>query len=62
MRLIDRIALQRAISMLLGFIISLVEVFQKSKKDEEEEQPQPKPEPRRRPLRDLLDNIFGDKK
>jgi hypothetical protein len=48
--------------MLLGFIISLVEVFQKSKKDEEEEQPQPKPEPRRRPLRDLLDNIFGDKK
>ena len=64
MRLIDRIALKRAIQMLLDFILAIVKMFDKSTPENKPDSPvKPKPKPKR-PLRDLVDNIlpWRDKK
>ena len=64
MRLIDRIALKRAIQMLLDFILAIVKMFDKSTPENKPDGPvKPKPKPKR-PLRDLVDNIlpWRDKK
>jgi len=56
MRLIDRIALNRAIKMLLGFILSIIKIFDKRAPESKPNSPvKPKP---KRPLKDLVDNIL----
>ena len=56
MRLIDRIALNRAIKMLLGFILSVIKIFDKSTPENKPDGPvKPKP---KRPMKDLVDNIL----
>jgi len=58
MRLIDRIALKRAIQMLLDFILAIIKMFDKSTPENKPDGPvKPRPKPKR-PLRDLVDNIF----
>jgi hypothetical protein len=58
MRLIDRIALNRAIQMLLDFILTIIKIFDKSTPEHKPDGPvNPKPSPKRRPLKDLIDNI-----
>jgi hypothetical protein len=64
MRLIDRIALKRAIQMLLDFILAIIKMFDKSTPENKPDGPvKPRPKPKR-PLRDLVDNIlpWRDKK
>jgi hypothetical protein len=54
MRLIDRIALNRAIQMLLDFILAIIKMFDKSTPENKPDSPvKPK-----RPLKDLVDNIL----
>lgn len=53
MRLIDRIALNRGIKLLINFIIRLVEIF--NKKDIDEISPEPD---RPKPLKNLIDKII----
>ena len=56
MRLIDRIALNRAIQMLLDFILAIIKMFDKSTPENKPNSPvKPKP---KRPLKDLVDNIL----
>jgi hypothetical protein len=56
MRLIDRIALNRAVKILLNFILALVKMFDKSTPENKPDGPvKPKP---KKPLRDLVDNIL----
>jgi hypothetical protein len=56
MRLIDRIALNRAIQMLLDFILAIIKMFDKSTPENKPDSPvKPKP---KRPLKDLVDNIL----
>ena len=56
MRLIDRIALNRAVKMLLDFILTIIKMFDKSTPENKPDGPvKPKP---RRPLKDLVDNIL----
>jgi hypothetical protein len=51
MRLLDRIALQRLITLILNFILTLVKLFVPEPKEDGDE-PQPKPPRKRwRPLR-----------
>jgi len=58
MRLIDRIALNRAVKMLLDFILAIVKMFDKSTPEDKPDGPvKPKPSPKRRPLKDLIDNV-----
>ena len=58
MRLIDRIALNRAIHMLLDFILSIIKVFEKkTPENKPEDLVKPKP-PKRKRLKDLVDNIL----
>ena len=58
MRLIDRIALNRAIQMLLDFILVIIKMFDKSAPENKPDSPvKPKPKPKR-PLKDLVDNIL----
>jgi hypothetical protein len=59
MRLIDRIALNRAIQMLLDFILAIIKMFDKGAPEDKPDGPvKPKPSPKRRPLKDLVDNIL----
>jgi hypothetical protein len=53
MRLIDRIALSRAVKLLVDFIIRLVEIFNKKNIDESN----PKPN-RPKPIKNLLDKVI----
>ena len=53
MRLIDRIALSRAVKLLVDFIIRLVEIF--NKKNTEETNPKPH---RPKPIKNLLDKVI----
>jgi hypothetical protein len=55
MRLIDRIALNRAIQMLLSFVLSLVKMF---KTEPDSPTPGGPAKPKKRPVKDLLDNIL----
>lgn len=56
MRLIDRIALNRAIKILLDFILAVLKIFEKHIPTDDVINPvKPK---RRRPLKDLVDNIL----
>lgn len=55
MRLIDRIALNRAVQMILSFILSLVKIF---KKESDNPAPGGPAKPKRRPVKDLLDNVL----
>jgi hypothetical protein len=56
MKLIDRIALNRAVKMLLDFILTIIKMFDKSTPENKPDGPvKPKP---KRPLRDLVDNIL----
>jgi len=56
MRLIDRIALNRAIQMLLNFILAIIKIFDKSNPEDKPNSPvKPKP---KRPIKDLVDNIL----
>ena len=58
MRLIDRIALNRAINIFLNFILAVLKIFEKHLPQEEDKTPvKPKPK-HKRPLKDLVDNIF----
>lgn len=57
MRLIDRIALSRAIRTLLDFILDLVEMLVKNDNRHKPDGPVT-PKPRRKPLKDLVDNIL----
>lgn len=58
MRLIDRIALNRAVNMLLDFILAIIKIFNKSIPEDKPNNPNPvKPKPKR-PLKDLLDNVL----
>lgn len=58
MRLIDRIALNRAIQMALNFILAIIKIFDKGTPEDKPDGPvKPKPKPRR-PLKDLVDNIL----
>jgi hypothetical protein len=56
MRLIDRIALNRAIQMALNFILAIIKMFDKRPPENKPDGP-PKPKPKR-PLKDLVDNIL----
>ena len=56
MRLIDRIALNRAIKILLDFILAVLKIFEKHIPEDKPNTPiKPK---RHRPLKDLVDNIL----
>jgi hypothetical protein len=55
MKLIDRIALNRAVSLLLNFIIRLLETF--NKKNKEGSKPVT-PKPRPRPLKNVIDHVI----
>jgi hypothetical protein len=56
MRLIDRIALNRAVHMLLDFILAILKIFNKSTPEDKPNNPiKPKS---KKPLKDLLDNIL----
>lgn len=58
MRLIDRIALNRAIQMLLNFILTIIKIFDKGSPENKPDGPvKPKPKSKK-PLRDLVDNIL----
>jgi hypothetical protein len=58
MRLIDRIALNRAIHMLLDFILSILKMFEKeTPENKPDDSVKPKP-PKRKRLKDLVDNIL----
>ena len=58
MRLIDRIALNRAIHMLLDFILSIIKMFEKeTPENKPDDLVKPKPSKRKR-LKDLVDNIL----
>lgn len=58
MRLIDRIALNRAVHMLLDFILAIIKIFNKSTPKNKPNNLNPvKPKPKR-PLKDLLDNVL----
>jgi hypothetical protein len=58
MRLIDRIALNRAVQMFLDFILAIIKMFDKSSPENKPDGPvKPKPKPKK-PLRDLVDNIL----
>jgi hypothetical protein len=54
MKLIDRIALNRAIQIILNFILAILKVFAKSTP----EQKPNTPKPNKRPLKDLLDKTL----
>lgn len=56
MRLIDRIALNRAIKLILDFILSVLKIFAKEKQGDKPNIPAPKQ--RKRPLKDLVDNVL----
>lgn len=56
MRLLDRIAVTRAIQTLLDFIIEIVKIFTKKNNIDKPDGPV-KPKPRRRPLRDWINNV-----
>lgn len=56
MKLIDRIALNRAIKILLDFILAILKIFEKHIPTNTPSNPiKPK---RHRPLQDLLDNVL----
>ena len=55
MRLIDRIALNRAVAMILSFILSLVKIF---KKESDSPTPSGPVKPKKRLVKDLLDNVL----
>lgn len=57
MRLIDRIALSRAIKTILDFILELVKMFVKDN-DKHKPNGSVKPKTRRKPVKDLLNNIL----
>jgi hypothetical protein len=58
MRLIDRIALNRAIQMVLNFILAIIKIFDKGAPEDKPNGPiKPKPKPKR-PLKNLVDNIL----
>jgi hypothetical protein len=56
MRLIDRIALNRAIQMALNFVLAIIKMFDKGAPEDKPNSPiKPKP---KRPLKDLVDNVL----
>lgn len=55
MRLIDRIALNRAIKLLSDFIIKLIEVL--NRKNQNNTKPKPKPQ-KIRPIKKIIDTIM----
>jgi hypothetical protein len=58
MRLIDRIALNRAVHMLLDFILSIIKIFEKKTPgNKPDDLVKPKPSKRKR-LKDLVDNVL----
>lgn len=57
MRLIDRIVLKRSVQMFLDFILALLKIFEKHIPAEKPDGPV-KPKPKKRPLKDLVDNIL----
>lgn len=57
MRLIDRIALNRAVKLLLDFILSVLKIFAKEKDGKSPDKPV-SPKRRKRPVKDLVDNIL----
>lgn len=57
MRLIDRIALNRAIKLLLDFILSVLKIFAKENNGKNPDRPV-SPKRRKRPVKDLVDNIL----
>lgn len=57
MKLIDRIALNRAVKIFLDFILAVLKIFAKQTKGKTPTTPVT-PNNRRRPLKDLVDNIL----
>jgi hypothetical protein len=57
MRLIDRIALNRVIKLILDFILAVLKIFAKDKQGNKPVVPV-HPKPRKRPLKDLVDNVL----
>lgn len=57
MRLIDRIALNRAVSMLLNFILAVLKIFEKHLPEDKPDGPV-KPKVKKRPVKNLLDNLL----
>jgi len=57
MKLIDRIALNRAIKLVLDFILAVLKIFAKATPDTKPSVPVT-PKPRKKPLKDLVDNIL----
>lgn len=57
MRLIDRIALNRVVKLLLDFILSVLKIFSKEKNGKNPDKPV-SPKRRKRPVKDLVDNIL----
>lgn len=57
MRLIDRIALNRAIKLILDFVLAVLKIFAKEKPGQTPITPV-SPKSRKRPLKDLVDNIL----
>lgn len=53
MRLIDRIALNKAIQIVLNFILAVLKIFAKSVPEQKPDTPR-----RKRPIKDLLDNTL----
>lgn len=53
MRLIDRIALNKAIQIVLNFILAVLKIFAKSVPEQKPDVPR-----RKRPIKDLLDNTL----
>lgn len=57
MRLIDRIALNRAIKIILDFILAVLKIFAKQTQGKTPDKPIA-PKTKRRPLKDLVDNVL----
>jgi hypothetical protein len=57
MRLIDRIALNRAVKLILDFILAVLKIFAKENTEDKPNSPVT-PKPRKRPLKDLVDNVL----
>lgn len=57
MKLIDRIALNRIIQIVLNFILAVIKIFAPKKQGVDPTIPV-RPKPRKRPLKDLVDNVL----
>jgi hypothetical protein len=58
MRLIDRIALHRAIKTLLDFILAVLKIFEKHLPSDDAAPIKPSPKPKRKVIKKLLDNVL----